>query len=110
MLDRLRRFVSDLQELEEGLQQLKLLCCPECSRSEALNRHSKLWGNDPDQPEGQFLRGQRGGCGKTFTLVLAGISPRHTVTASLVCKWLVQLLAGASLKAVNSRWSAWMSS
>ena len=44
-------------------------------------------------------RGQRGGCGKTFSLVLAEVLPRHTLTASLVWRLLVQVLAGLSLKA-----------
>lgn len=44
-------------------------------------------------------RGQRGGCGKTFSLVLADILPRHTLTAALVWRWLVELLAGLSVKA-----------
>ena len=48
-------------------------------------------------------RGQRGGCGKTFSLVLADILPRHTLTASLVWRWLVEVLAGLSLKAAAEK-------
>ena len=44
-------------------------------------------------------RGQRGGCGKTFSLVLAEVLPRHTLNASLVWRWLLELLAGLSVKA-----------
>ncbi len=44
-------------------------------------------------------RGQRGGCGKTFSLVLADVLPRHTLNASQVWRWLVELLAGLSVKA-----------
>ena len=44
-------------------------------------------------------RGRRGGCGRTFSLVLADVLPRHTLTASLVWQWLVKVLAGVSLKA-----------
>jgi hypothetical protein len=44
-------------------------------------------------------RGRRGGCGKTFSIVLADVLPRHTLTASLVWRWLVKVLAGFSLKA-----------
>jgi hypothetical protein len=44
-------------------------------------------------------RGRRGGCGKTFSLVLAEVLPRHTVTAPLVWRWLLELLAGLSVKA-----------
>jgi hypothetical protein len=45
-------------------------------------------------------RGDRGGCGRTFSFFLAEVLPRHTITASLVWRWLVKLLAGLSLKSV----------
>lgn len=48
-------------------------------------------------------RGQREGCGRTFLLCLAEVLPRHTVTASLVWSWLVQVLAGWSLKAAAEK-------
>jgi hypothetical protein len=73
-----------------------------------LNRHSLLQGNDPVQANGRVVRGQRvfcsnrgrrGGCGKTFSLVLADVLSRHTLTATLVWRWLVELLAGLSVKA-----------
>jgi hypothetical protein len=73
-----------------------------------LNRHSFLYGNDPAKSDGQQLRGQRvyccdrgqrGGCGHTFSIFLADALPRHSVTATWLWKLLLQLLAGASLKA-----------
>ena len=87
---------------------LKQQRCPRCGQVETLNRHSILRGNDPAQASGQVVRGQRvfcsnrgqrGGCGKTFSIVLAEVLPRHTLTASLVWRWLVELLAGLSVKA-----------
>jgi hypothetical protein len=48
-------------------------------------------------------RGRRGGCGKTFSIVLAGVLPHHTLTASLVWRWLVEVLAGFSLKAAAEK-------
>jgi hypothetical protein len=75
---------------------------------ESLNRHSILRGNDLAQASGQTVRGQRvfcsnrgqrGGCGKTFSLVLADVLPRHTVSAALVWRWLVARLSGLSIKA-----------
>ena len=48
-------------------------------------------------------RGQRGGCGRTFSLVLADVLPRHTLTASLVWRWLVEVLAGLSFKAAAEK-------
>ncbi len=44
-------------------------------------------------------RGQRGGCGKTFSIFLADVLPRHSVRASVFWKLLCQLLAGTSVKA-----------
>ena len=97
----------------EGLTfSLKQQRCPRCGQAETLNRHSVLRGKDPDQPGGQCLRGQRvfcsnrgrrGGCGRTFSLMLAEVLPRHTFTASLLWKWLAELLAGLSLKAATER-------
>jgi hypothetical protein len=77
-----------------------------------LNRHSRLRGNDPHTADGQTERGQRvfcsnrgqrGGCGRTFSCFLADVLPRHTLTAPLVWRWLVQLLAGLSLKAAAEK-------
>ncbi|MDP2138633.1 MAG: hypothetical protein Q8J74_12365 [Candidatus Didemnitutus sp.] len=67
-----------------------------------------LRGNDPAVVNGQIVRGQRafcsdrgqrGGCGKTFPLFLAGVLPRHTFTAGLLWTLLRKLLAGATIKA-----------
>jgi hypothetical protein len=78
----------------------------------SLNRHSHALGNDPAQTNGQSVRGQRvfcsnrgrrGGCGRTFSLMLADVLPRHTLTASLVWRWLVEVLAGFSLKAAAEK-------
>ena len=44
-------------------------------------------------------RGQRGGCGRTFSIFLAEVLPRHTVSASLLWQVLCRLLADASIKA-----------
>jgi hypothetical protein len=43
-------------------------------------------------------RGQRGGCGKTFPLFLAGVLPRHTFNAPLLWALLLKLLGGATIK------------
>ena len=43
-------------------------------------------------------RGQRGGCGKTFPLFLAGVLPRHTFNATLLWALLLKLLGGAAIK------------
>jgi len=104
-------FVRDDQELKKLLF-LKQSPCPHCGCAGSLNRHSRALGNDPVQASGQSIRGQRvycsnrgqrGGCGRTFSLVLAEVLPRYTLTASLVWRWLVQVLAGLSLKAAAEK-------
>jgi len=44
-------------------------------------------------------RGRRGGCGQTFSLFTADVLPRHTLTATLLWRWLIQRLAGLSVTA-----------
>jgi hypothetical protein len=72
-----------------------------------LNCHSFLYGKDLDKAgqrskRGQRVfcsdRGQRGGCGKTFSIFLAEVLPRHSCTAALLGPLLVKLLAGSSIK------------
>jgi hypothetical protein len=48
-------------------------------------------------------RGQRGGCGKSFCLFIAEVLPRHTLRASGLWSWLLQLLAGRSIKAASEK-------
>jgi hypothetical protein len=87
---------------------LKQQRCPRCGQCETLNRHSLLYGNDPANPQGQSdrgqrvfcsHRGQRGGCGRTFSIFRSEVLPRHSLTATLLWPLLARLLAGASVKA-----------
>jgi hypothetical protein len=91
---------------------LKQQRCPHCGCIGTLNRHSKLYGNDPLKVDGCCLRGQRvwcsnrgqrGGCGRSFCLFLADILPRHTLGASWLWAWLFHLLSGLSLKAAAEK-------
>jgi len=109
MANSLRRFVAGLKELADYLLGLKQLRCPECGVAETLNCHSKLYGNDPQSrtggqaQRGQRVwcsnRGQRGGCGRSFSIFLAEVLPRHTVRAGVLWSLLAGLLSGRSLKA-----------
>ena len=99
---------SDKKALGLALLSLKAQRCPHCQRAESLNRHSFLYGNDPARPNGQRLRGQRvfcsdrgqrGGCGRTFSMFLADVLPRFTVTALLLWQWLCLLLEGQAVAA-----------
>jgi hypothetical protein len=105
----LLRFVRNLEELAHHLLSLKQLFCPFCGAGETLNCHSKLYGNDPASSQGERMqrgqrvwccsRGQRGGCGRSFSMFLAGMLPRHTVSASALGSLLERLLAGGSIAA-----------
>jgi len=105
-------FCARCAGVEEPTFSLKQSPCPHCGCFGTLNRHSRSVGNDPLRASGQSFRGQRvfcsnrgrrGGCGRTFSLVLADVLPRHTMTASLLWRWLVKLLAGFSLKAAAEK-------
>jgi hypothetical protein len=81
--------------------------CPHCEQIGTLNRHSLLCGNDPDAADAQrqrgqraycSRRGQRGGCGRSFSFFFAEVLPRHTVPAMSPWRLLVGMLGGVSLK------------
>lgn len=87
---------------------LKQRRCRHCGCVGYLNRHSHLLGNDVRHPglrskRGQRVfcsdRGKRGGCGRTYSLMVSDVLPRHTVRASVLWQWLVGLLEGKSVGA-----------
>lgn len=93
---------------------LKQQQCPYCGCAETLNRHSKLYGNDPLSAGGCCLRGQRvwcakrgqrGGCGRSYAVFIADVLPGHTFRASWLWQWLLQWLGGHSLKAAAEKCS-----
>jgi hypothetical protein len=107
----LQRFARHLDHLSDLLQSLKQFGCPFCGALETLNCHSKLQGNDPDGDSGQARkqrgqrvwcsnRGQRGGCGRSFSVFLAEVLPGHTVTSRWLWGLLKGLVSGGSIKAV----------
>lgn len=81
--------------------------CPHCQKTGTLNRHSLLLGNDPATAQDQCRRGQRvfcsdrgkrPGCGRTFSIVLAAVLPRHTFPAPLLWDLLRHWLTSHSLR------------
>ena len=103
----LLRFFADVQALKLWLLSLKHCRCPFCHCAHSLNRHSILYGNNPNcnndnkHVRGQRVfcsnRGQRGGCGRTFSVFLADVFPRFCVRASLLWRLLGLLLAGQTV-------------
>jgi hypothetical protein len=105
-------FFCSSKELQAHLLCLKQLACPLCGAAQSLNRHSKLYGNDPAKVDKQSARGQRvycsnrgqrSGCGRTFSLFLAQVLPRHTVRAGPLWSLLKELLGGISIRAAVER-------
>ena len=56
-----------------------------------------------ENPRGQRVfcsdRGQRGGCGRTFAIFFSAVLPRHSLSAALLWRLLLELKKGFSLKA-----------
>ena len=103
-------FVGDREALVAHMLCLKQRRCPHCSCGGSLNRHSFLFGNDhvvvgACRVRGQRVfccnRGRRGGCGRSFSVFLAEVLPRHSVGASILWGLLRLLMAGVSLKAAT---------
>jgi hypothetical protein len=101
-------FVQDLPALEKTLCGLKGMACFFCGRRGTLNRHGRIEGNDPQSADGRLRRGhrvycanrgRRGGCGRTFSILLAHALPRHTFSAPLLWSVLARLLGGLSIRA-----------
>lgn len=101
-------FVPDEGGMEKFFRWRKSTACPFCERVGTLNRHSRLYGNEPEKKEGRIVRGQRvwccnrgqrGGCGRTFPVLFAWVLPRHSFTAPLVWQTVLRWLGGLSLGA-----------
>ena len=82
--------------------------CPLCGRKETLNRHSRLQVKPVEKNAGASQRGQRvfcsnrgrrGGCGRTFSIFLSAVLPRHSLRAPVFWNLLHKLLKGSSMKA-----------
>jgi len=86
---------------------LKQQRCPHCAKHGTLNRHSRLSGKGFGALCERLARGQRvycsnrarkRGCGRTFSIYLCTILPRHGVDAPALSGLLDSLLEGFSLK------------
>jgi hypothetical protein len=112
------RFARDPAELEQVDGQAKGWACPHCQRHGTLNRHGALRGlcesaAGKDALRGRrFLcskRGRRGGCGRTFSVLLATMIRSATVRSrELWCFYLAKLSGQSVLSAwagLGSRFS-----
>jgi len=84
--------------------------CPHCETIGTLNRHSRLFGNDPATAQARLQRGQRvycsnrgnrQGCGRSSSVFLANTLPRYTFDASLLWRLLSHWLGSGSIQATT---------
>jgi hypothetical protein len=105
------RFARDFSELELLGLQAKEWACPHCGRIGRVNRHGSLCGcgegnAGKSAARGRrFLcsnRGRRGGCGRTFSIVLAAIIAKASVRSGELWRFYLAKLSGGS---VVSAWA-----
>jgi len=105
-------FVACLDQMEAWFLSLKQKACPYCGRIGTLNRHGSLYGNDPAHGSNRVFRGRRAycsnrgnrpGCGRSFSVLLAEFIPRHSLTASLLQGVLDGVEGGRTIKSAWER-------
>jgi hypothetical protein len=105
------RYFSDSSEYSKYKMELKQFSCPFCRRVGFLNCHGFLWGyaslGSKRVVRGYRFycsnRGNRGGCGHTYSIVMSSVLRRRQVRAPQLSKFLSLLLCGMSRSAA---WSA----
>lgn len=105
------RFVRDERALADVMLDLKLTCCPHCRRTGALIGHGFLRGYS-EQGSAVVVRGrrvfcsnrgQRPGCGRTFSVLLSAVLHGFVVRTLTLFRF-----ANAVLKGLTRR-AAWLS-
>jgi len=95
------KFFRSHEELTLFCQKIKLELCPHCKQSGFLNLHGFLRGNDENTTQGIVTRGRRffcsnrgnrKGCGKTFSILKSFYIWNHTITVILLWKIIEFLL------------------
>ena len=98
--------------MRKELESLKQTSCVHCLRMGTLNRHDRVYGNDPAAADKQTKRGRRvwcsnrgrrGGCGRTMAVLFVWVLPRHSLTATRLGEVLGHLCAGMSIQAAWAR-------
>ena len=101
-------FFENHDDVEEFLKDLQSTVCPHCGACGAFARHGLIRGYagwlwcvkgwrvycDPDSS-------RKKGCGRTQTLRLSGTLPGMNLTAVILMRFILALLAGSSV------WKAW---
>ncbi len=103
-----KRYFTDIQEADQYRQRVKSESCPHCGRTGSLICHGYLRGYGPGSKEEQVVRGyrffcsdrrkSRKGCGKTYSILLAGYLCGWMIPAAMLWVFIKGVCSGHSLK------------
>lgn len=111
MISGFRKFVRDLQALDDVLAKAKQISCPHCHRAGTVVGHGLLlgyaeYGSDREIRGRRLLcsgRWRRPGCGRTFAVLLATVLAGFSVRTHTLSRLLRAVLSGLSRKAAWDR-------
>ena len=101
MILQIIQFYNSQQEFKQLHLNLKQIQCPHCKAIGFLILHGFLYGYNESSDEPKNIRGHRifcsnrknrNGCGKTFSILFAGLLKNHTVTARSFWNFFKKLL------------------
>jgi len=101
-------YMESLAQYDAYWPKLKLLACPHCHAVGFLIRHGFLKGYKNDSSQEIIKRGwrvfcsnrgQRNGCGGTYSILLSCFLRRRSVTAIQLWSFLEQVLVGLAIQA-----------
>ena len=99
------RFYKTQTQFEDFHARIKLILCPHCKKSGFLILHGGAYGYS-EQENSRILRGHRiycsnrnnrNGCGKTFSILAAGLLPGFIISAQSLWLFLESILNGFCL-------------
>jgi hypothetical protein len=106
-----RWFYRDEQEWAAFAERIKLTACPHCKAVGTLIRHGSLYGFDDSTPPRRTVRARRifcsnrhrrPGCGRTFSVWLAGKIRRLSLGTCRLWAFLQRAVAGTLAEAIRA--------
>jgi hypothetical protein len=100
-----KRFYHSTDDLKQFHGRLKQTPCPHCKSVGFLNLHGYLRGYDEKTSAQRITRGRRvfcchrnnrKGCGKTFSLLVAGVLKKFIISAKSFWQFLKNILKGSN--------------
>ncbi len=96
-----KKFYNSAEDLKQFHSRLKQIRCPHCKSVGFLNLHGYLRGYDEKTSSRKITRGRRvfcchrnkrNGCGKTFSLLAAGVLKKFIISAKSFWQFLKNIL------------------